>query len=213
MKKFASLLLATLLLSVFLYAVESEPSAIVGYVVYQCQTGESANNNFVALPMDMGFSDSIEFGEAYQDDIDVISNWLAASQAWESTLYDGDIWTGEIFDVKVNSAYMISIYDAKPFYCVGPLPEAPVYDLVFGATASNNFIMIPLDRTDLEKASELGGDISDVSAVNAWSAPYQSWMSIFYDEVEEAWTGDDFSVSVAMPLMISITKEKEWPNN
>ena len=213
MKKFTVLLVGLMLLSVFLSAVESEPSAIVGYVAYECQTGERANNNFVAMPLQSEFTTAKELGLAYEEKINVVSNWLPETQAWESMVFDGDFWIGKDFDIFAGHAYMISVYEEGRFYCVGELVEQPQYDLIFGSTSDNNFIMVPLNRPDLDKASVLGEDIGDVNTVNTWTATTQSWNTTFYDELEDVWLGEDFSLSIATPVMIGITSPKVWPKD
>lgn len=211
MKRFTFLLAALFLFSTLLVAVESEPSAIVGYVAYDCEVIEGGGNNFIALPLDSGYDTAKDLGDAYNENINVINTWLPATQSWSSVFYDGENWVGTDFELIVGQSYMINADANFTFYSVGTLSDPIQYNLIEGTSGNNNFIMIPLNRPDLTISSQLGDDIGNVNSVNAWNAASQSWISNFYDG--EGWVGNDFAVEIAMPLMINITQPTVWPND
>jgi len=88
-----------------LAAVESEPSAIVGYVKYPCVQGL----NFVALPMDQGYNLVSQVGNTYPDLIEAISYWDASTQSWVASVYypELEMWDPD-FDVVIGMPLMVS---------------------------------------------------------------------------------------------------------
>lgn len=211
MKRFTFLLAALFLFSTLLIAIESEPSAIVGYVAYDCVVSDNGGNNFVALPLDSGYETAFQLGAAYTGKVNGINNWMPASQSWDAAFFDGDSWVGENFALAVGNAYMINAAEEFTFYSVGDLLAPVQYTLIEGSTGNNNFIMIPLNRPDLQTASQLGNDIGLINSVSTWVATSQSWGAAFYDD--EGWIGEDFAVEIAKPLMVNVTEPTVWPNN
>ncbi len=209
MKRFAILLAALFLFSSLLLAIESEPSNIVGYVAYECFIGETGSNNFIGLPLDSGYETAMDLANAYGEQINVINNWQPATQSWEALFFDGAEWSGVDFELSAGNAYMVNVTEEFTFYSAGDLPEPVQYDLIEGTVGNNNFVMVPLDRSDLETATELGDDMGIANVVNRWAAATQSWAAVFYDGQE--WSGQDYNVTIGKPLMVNITEPAVWP--
>jgi len=209
MKKLNLCILALFLFSAFLFGVESDPSEIVGYVAYDCVTTATGSENFIALPMDTGYDMASELGNAYPGQIIAISNWVPATQSWSSAFFSGGTWFDD-YALEPGNAYMISITEAITFYSVGPMVDPIIYNLVTGTTGNDNFIMVPLDRSDLDMASELGDDIGVVNAVSTWVAGTQSWSAAFFSG--GTWF-DDYGIEIARPLMVGITEAISWPSS
>lgn len=207
MKKLYLCILALFLFSTMLLAVESEPSEIVGYVAYECVTGTTGNLNFIALPMDTGYETSEDLGNAYPGQIDAISKWIPETQSWEADSYDGTQWLFP-FDLDPGNAYMINIVEPITFYSVGSIVPPIQYNLVTGTTGNLNFIMVPLDRSDLDESGDLGDDIGVVDAVSKWVADTQSWEADSYDGTQWLFP---FAIEIAKPLMVNITEPVTWP--
>jgi len=208
MKKLNLCILSLFLFSAFLFGVESEPSEIVGYVAYDCVTTASGNNNFIALPMDTGYANTVELGNAYLGQINAISKWIPSSQGWSTSFWDGTTWN-DPFALDLANAYMISVTEGITFYSVGPMVSPIQYNLITSPTGNNNFIMVPLDRSDLTTSPSLGDDIGTANAVSRWVADSQGWGTTFYDGT--IWN-DPFTISIAKPLMVSVTADVVWPS-
>ena len=214
MKKLYLSILALVLVGSFLMAIESEPSEIVGYVAYECVEGTTGNLNFISLPvMDAGaerayYEWASDLGNAYPGLIDGISKWLPATQSWSTASLVGSTWFGD-FLLDPANAYMISVTGPFTFYSVGALVDPIQYHLVEGTTGNLNFIMVPLDRSDFDWASELGEDIVYADGVSQWLALTQSWSTA--SKVGTTWFGD-FGIGISKPLMVSITQETYWPS-
>ena len=208
MKKFILPLLVLLFVG-SLFAVESDPSEVVGYVKYDCVAGL----NFVALPMDDGLTTTAEVGNVYNadnDKIDVIYMWDIDLQDWyASTNYGGGFWDPEL-PVSSGSVLFFNTTEAFSFYSIGPMPASPAqYSIVAGL----NTAMIPLNRSDLTLTSEVGASIGtgeDVDVIYLWDSSLQDWSAAtnygggFWDP--------ELSVTIASPMFFNSVAPSSWPS-
>ncbi|MCB5268680.1 MAG: hypothetical protein LHW43_01085, partial [Candidatus Cloacimonetes bacterium] len=204
MKRFILPLLVLLFVG-SLFAVESAPSEVVGYVKYDCVAGL----NLVALPMDQGYAMASELGAAYAGLTDAISYWDATNQRWYSAVYyaDFEMWDPD-FSVAPGSVLMINALSPYTMYSIGDLPATNAqYTLVAGL----NTLMVPLNESDLTLASELGSDIGVTDAISYWDATLQRWYSAVYYADFEMWD-PDFSVGIGMPVMANSLSGTTWPS-
>ncbi len=198
MKKFILPLLLLLFVGSIM-AVESEPSAVVGYVKYDLVAG----NNTIALPMDQPYALASEIGDAIGATAVLYFN--TAAQEWESAYaFPWGGWDSD-FAVSNGQALWISVDSAGSFYSLGNMPETiPTYSLVAG----NNMIMVPLNESALNLASLVGDDIgaTDVAYFNSAT---QLWESAY----AFPWGGwdSDFAVSNGQALWVSTDTAGTWP--
>jgi hypothetical protein len=198
MKKFILPLLLLLFVGSIM-AVESEPSAVVGYVKYDLVAG----NNTIALPMDQPYALASEIGDALG--ATTVGQFNADSQEWEYIL--AFPWGGWDSDFAVVNGHplWVSIDDASQYYSIGSLPStSPSYDLVAG----NNMIMVPLSKSDLEFASMVGDDIG-ATTVGMFNSTTQEWEYI----LAFPWGGwdSDFDAAIGDALWISTDAAGTWP--
>jgi len=198
------LILPLLLLVAFgmLAAVESNASAVVGYVKYPCYAGY----NFVAVPM--GDATTAEaLGDLYTPTVSAVSKWNAASQSWESVIYDADFdeWFGTI-PVNVGDVVVMLSSGTYDFYSLGTPINTQTYSLSNGF----NHLAVPLNRSDIVSAEGLGASIGNISYVSVWSNQNQSWESVIYDADFDEWFGTiPLTIgSVAVPYSNAATV---WP--
>jgi len=199
------LLTITMLLLAFtlLVAVESDPSNVVGYVKYECVEGD----NFVALPLEQGFTMTSDFGNQFPDDINAINVWSPSQQIWETSVNYSGFWFPD-FPVEVGTAIFFTSTADLDFYSIGDLPETNVqYAIVEG----DNTIMVPLNKPELENTGDVGnsiGDGLDINAILAWNSGSQIW------ETSVNYSGYWFptsDVSIGTPLFITSYTELTWP--
>ena len=89
-----------------LAAVESEPSAIVGYVKYDCVVGD----NFVAMPMVQPYTTTAEFGAVFGESINTINIWNPTTQTWDASVnYGGGFWDPE-YSVSIGTPLFLNSY-------------------------------------------------------------------------------------------------------
>jgi hypothetical protein len=201
MKKVIFPLLLILAFS-FLVAVESDPSAVVGYVRYDLVAG----NNMVALPMECPWNMASELGNTFSGNVDQIFHWDAPSQMFVAAADYGGFWDGD-FPVSTGDVLMLNSYAVVPFYSLGDLPAPATYNLVSG----NNTIMVPLNKSTLAMASDLGAEMTagSVDQIYYWDAANQ--MFVAAADYGGFWDGD-FAIGIAMPLMANSYAAFTWPS-
>lgn len=189
-----------LLAAGFLFAVESDPSAVVGYVKYPCVAGD----NMIALPMQTTLTEASAVGEAIG--AITIGYFDTATQLW--IFIDEYPWGGwsDEFAVSNGQPLWISVENNVDFYSIGDLPSTqPSYDLVVG----DNVIMLPLNKSTLDSASSVGENIGAIT-VGYFDSASQLWT--FIDELPWGGWTDEFDTSIGAPLWISSENAGTWPS-
>lgn len=201
MKKLLLPLLLILSIS-FLAAYESDPSAVVGYVKYDLVAG----NNMVALPMTCPWSMASELGATFGGTVDQIFYWDATTQAFVGAFDVGFMWDND-FPIATNAVLMINSSAAGSFYSAGALPAPATYSLVAG----NNTLMIPLNKSTLAMASDLGAELAagSVDQIFKWDAASQAFAGA--SDLGFMWD-NDFAIGIAMPLMAYAYTPISWPS-
>lgn len=203
MKKLLLPLLLILSFS-FLAAVESDPSAVVGYVKYDLAAGL----NLVALPMDQGFTSASAFG-TYAG-ANIVQKWDPATESWSPMISEMELmpgwWDGD-FVVGPGDVVMINVAGAGALYSVGGLPAPATYSLVAGL----NSIMIPLNRSDLTQASVAGTEIG-ATVVQKWNTTTETWSPMISEmEMMPGWWDGEIDISIAEPLLVLVGEASVWP--
>ncbi len=203
MKKFILPLMLLLLAAGFLFAVESDPSAVVGYVKYDMVIG----NTLVAIPMDCPWTMASELGASFGGTVDQISFYDTDSQSFSTAVDLGFMWADD-FAIQTNSVLMITSSVVNQFYSIGDLPTTnPIFNLVAG----NNTFMVPLNKSNFAMAGEIGVDMiaGNVDQVSFYDTGSQSFSTAV--DLGFMWA-DDFGVSIGMPLMANSFNEFTWPS-
>jgi hypothetical protein len=205
MKKVLLPLLILIAASSFLMAVESSPSAIVGYVKYPCVT-TAGGLNMIALPMNSGYAMASDLDTAFPDMLSSISYWDASSQSWVEADYGGPgFWPGD-FDVHVGDPLFVYANSDFDFYSMGSLPSPASYPLIVGL----DMMMVPLNKSALTTAGAVGDDSGIMDAISYWDAPSQSWVEADYGG-PGFWPGD-FDVTIGEPLFVYANSVGTYPN-
>ena len=182
-----------------LAAVESEPSEIVGYVKYPCVAGL----NHIALPMDEGLTMASEFAALYPDMLDAMSYWDNINQGWFTAVYLG-YWEGD-FPVYPGSVMMIAALTPFNAYSIGNIPATnATYNLLTGL----NDIMIPLNRSDITMAGQVGDEIQVLDAISYWDNINQGW----FTAINLGYWEGDFPVSIGFPMQVYALSPVTWPS-
>lgn len=204
MKKLLILLL--LLGIVSLYALESDPSDTVGFVKYSCVTTSTTNLNFIAMSMEAGYANASDLGAAYSN-VNAVSKWDASTQSWTQASAGPFGWAND-FALQDGYAYMIGVTANTDVFIAGGMITQPQYNMVTTSTTNLNAIMLPMNRSDLANASDLGGDIGSCDAVSKWEASSQSWTQASAGPF--GWA-NDFAISIGNPYMVGVTANVTWP--
>ena len=200
MKKFILPLLVLLFVGSIM-AVESEPSAVVGYVKYDLVAG----NNTIALPMDQPYAMASEIGDAIG--ASTIGYFNTATQLWSTANKNflGN-WIGN-FAVSNGQPLWVNVDTAISFYSIGDMPETePVYSLVSG----NNTVMLPLSDSDLSTSALVGGSIPGATSIGYFNSATQLWTTSNKNFLGN-WISP-FDTSIGDPLWINTDTAGTWPS-
>ena len=201
MKRFILPLLLLLFVG-SLFAVESAPSEVVGYVKYDCVAGL----NLVALPMSQGYTLASEFADSYPGMLSEMNYWDSENQQW-MTAVDWGYWEGD-FSVEPGMVMMINALSPFTMYSIG---DMPTQNASYNLQLNLNTLMIPLKKSAITLASELATDIGEgsLTEINTWDAQNQQWATA----VDWGYWEGDFAVSIGTPLMVqSAVDEVVWPS-
>jgi len=146
----------------------------------------------------------MELGEGI---VDQISMWNPVTQMFDTAADLGGFWDGD-FELNSGIVLMINSYDPITFYSLGDLPAA---NASYGIVSGNNTVMIPLNRSDLAWASELGYEMGEgiVDQVSNWNPATQMFDTAA--DLGGFWDGD-FELSLGQPLMVNSYDGFTWPN-
>lgn len=199
MKRFILPLLILLFVG-SLFAVESAPSEVVGYVKYDLVAG----NNTIALPLDQPLTMAGEVGDAIG--ATAVGYFNPTTQVWSlATKNFLGVWSNN-FAVSNGAPLWINVASATSFYSIGDLPSTdPSYTLVSG----NNMVMVPLSSSSLDTSALVGNDIPGAQAVGYFNADTQVWV-LSTKNFLGAWTSP-FSTSIGDPLWINTNTAGTWP--
>ena len=183
-----------------LMAVESAPSAVVGYIKYDCLAG----NNLIALPMNAGLTTSTELADANAGMMDAISAWDPSVQGWVTASDLGGFWDLDL-PVDTESVLMVNATTAFNLYSIGAMPAAnAAFDIVPG----NNTIFVPLNKSTLTDSDLLGADIGIDDAQSYWDASIQGWVTA--SDLGGFWDLT-FNTGLGFPVMVNGTSTATWP--
>lgn len=201
-----------LFLSVFLvffgsmYALESEPSAVVGYVKYECVTNANGDYNLLAIPMDAGYTIASELGSDYPS-ITSIRYWDSTNQVWVSSDNYGTFWWPDN-PILPNEVYYVTVSANSDIYIAGELNDSPLYNLVNNENGDYNTIMLPLD-SPFTLCSALGNDIGVCTSIRYWDEVTQVWVAS--DNYGTFWWPDN-TVEIAKAYYVTVSANVTWPS-
>jgi len=182
----------------FMFAAESAPSAIVGYVKYPCVEGL----NMIAIPMESGYTTAAQVGDAFPDQMAAISYWDNLTQTWVEADYFGE-WVGD-FPITNGEPLYIYANGTFDFFSMGSLPATmPIYGFIPGL----NMMMVPLNQSALTTAAAVGDAVGAFDAISYWDALTQTWVEADYFG---EWVGD-FGVTIGEPLYVYANDTVSWP--
>ncbi|MCK4980967.1 MAG: hypothetical protein KAS62_11265, partial [Candidatus Delongbacteria bacterium] len=189
-----------LILGMLAFAAESAPSSTVGYVKYV----NVAGNNYMALPMQAGFSMASSF-EAHSTS--AVYKYDSAQQKWVGSdmLFPG-FWNND-YVVSAGQPYWIYCTAVNDLIVDGEVLTNPAYNLVVG----NNGVMVPLDKSAMTMASSYEGETgAAVTAVYKYDTAQQKWVGS--DMLFPGFWNNDFVVGIADPHWVYSTSALSWPS-
>ena len=187
---------------------ESGPSQIVGFQKIDLYTTDSTDLNFIAIPFSKNGIYASELASEI-DNCDAISKWNVEKQAWETASDAGYKWLND-FLIEDGYPYMINVTQTSVYYICGKPIQQPQYNIITTPTTDLNAIMLPLDKYNLQNASDLGDNIGNVEIVSKFLPQNQ-----IYQQASKGpfgWVGD-FSIYPGQPLFVNVSSDTVWPDS
>ncbi len=190
------LILAILIASVtVIFALDSEPSEVVGYVKYELIANDF---NMIAVPMNSDITTVSELATAIGGDVESLAKWDNSISNWSQFTVGVDV---NDFEVPAGTSVLVYLAGTEniDFYCAGDLPSQANYDIV-----GNDFnqIMVPLNRSELINVSDIAEAIGNIESIATWDNDISNW-SQFTVGVDV----NDFEISIGDGLLIYATTD------
>jgi hypothetical protein len=191
-KVFISAILVLFLGSLF--ALESGPSDVVGFVKYDVFLNDFT---MIAIPFPTTLAMASDLAADISPDVTDVIFWNNAWFGWQQ--YST---ASPATDYAITSDMSYLVYKGGTanvdWYSYGDLPTAATFDIF-----ANDFtqIMLPLDRSDLVMASDLANDIGPgVTDVITWNNAWFGWQ-----QYSTASPATDFAIDIGQGFLIYST--------
>lgn len=191
---------------------EFNPSETAGSAPHEstAQTNE-VSFNAIAIPLDSSASitpfNAAGLAAYHGTSVQKVMEWNATTQSYASYIPD-ESPPFAAFALKVGGAYMLAV-DGSSSNLLSLVGDVPSEGSVFfsfvtpsaGGICLFNHISLPLDRSDLTKASGLAGDMTGVDKIMKWTAATQSYASFIPGESPPF---ADFDVEIGYPYVVCL---------
>ena len=137
-----------------------------------------------------------------------VARWDTGSQTFVIRTV-GAVFGTANFNVAVGDWLLVGADSTAPavFTWVGDVPEIGFrsYSLVANGYTG---LMLPLDRSDLTTADDLGNDIGDITRVARWDAASQTFV---VRTVGAVFGTANFDIEIGYPYLVFSTVSQSWP--
>jgi len=181
---------------------ESPPSPIMGEYRYPLYTGNTTNFNSIAIPFK---TNNISDAEDLCNSIpysNSIAKWDAVNQSFIQYVKGLSI---NNFSINAGYPYHVNITKNSHFNLIG-IPADTTYNLITTPGTDFNEIMLPLNKSNLIKASQLLSEIPYCNSIAVWNSKKQ-----FYKQYIEELPFTDFDIQVGYPYLVNMTADIIWP--
>jgi len=187
-----------------LAAVESDPSAVVGYVKYTTTVG----SNYVALPMTPAIPGAKAFGMTFTGAVTSVSRFNNTTKAWQTVnRITNTMWGGTDFTLVAGDLIRLVATAAIPadFYSIGDLPTTmPSWALSTGS----NYLSLPLNKSTLSTTALLGANLGTASSISRFNNTTKAWQTT--NKVGVMWV-PSYAIGIGDPLRVVATATFTWP--
>lgn len=185
-------------------AFESENSNRCGIANFPLRTTQSTMFNHIAFPFqDETISDAMTLMQKIPVCNSVV-RWDPAYQGFEQAIQS---LPQSNFTVEPGHAYYVNVKSDSIWTLTGDYAN-PVYDLISTSTTGFNEIMLPLDKSNLNMASDLMADIPNCNSVARWNTEIQE-----YEQYVPELPLSDFKVKSGCPYSVNVTANCRWPSS
>jgi len=181
---------------------ESDFSNRIGEFDFKLITTPTTDFNGIALPLVISEVTNAQELMNKIPGCNSIARWNAEYQAYEQYV---PAVPQTNFSVEMGFPYYVNATVDTVFTLTGEL-TSPTFNLITTPSTDFNEVMLPLDKTNITKASELLSDIPYCNSVARWNAAVQG-----YEQYIPALPSTDFEVTVGYPYYVNVTQNVVWP--
>ncbi|MDA3838648.1 MAG: T9SS type A sorting domain-containing protein [Candidatus Delongbacteria bacterium] len=204
MKNYCVLVLIFLIVNVF----SQDPVRVNNSTfVYPCLSDSAKALNFVGLPLQTNYVNASDFDPSGIN-INAVSKWNTELQGWETAGYHSALGWGTDFSVETGGGYIINAVNNFDFTVTGDSVDV-VYNLITTDRTDMNMIVLPLTKSELTSAGNIGNDINYCNSLSKYDNVNQVWLGC--TEMMSFWVGD-FPTVIGTPLLINVTGNITWPS-
>ena len=183
---------------------EGDPSESCGEYDYSLDLSSNTDFNTVGFPLEVPVITSASDLMAAIPGCNGVARWDADNQGFEQYIPDYNL---NNFAIESGQVCFVNV-SADTVWTITGRIVSPNYTLTTGPTSSFNQILLPLDRTDLQDASDLCADIPNCDAVAQWDASDQGYS----DQYDPGVPGSDFAIEPGRAYMVNVTASVSWPS-
>jgi len=184
--------------------LESSCSNRVGVFNYNLRTTPETDFNEIALPLKMN---EIHNARDLMNSIpycNSVAKWNAALQIYEQFIPELELTN---FNIQPGYPYYVNVTKDTIFTLSGEFVQ-PSFELITTPKTNFNEIMLPLDKSSINKASELTNNIPYCNSVAYWNTSDQG-----YEQYLPGLQNTDFKVHIGNPYYVNVTDNCIWPEN
>lgn len=184
---------------------ESEVAAsIYGEFEYTLEKTATTSFNSIALPLNVaGITDAKSLMDSISG-CNSVAQWNPSSQGYEQYI-PGVSATN--FAIQPGYSYMIHTTQNTTVTFTGEV-VSPNFNLITTGKTNFNEVVIPLDKTNITKASQLMEDIPNCNSIAYWNAHVQGFIQYI-----PGISLTDFNVSAGYSYLVHVTSNTDWPSS
>ncbi len=181
---------------------ESECSKHIGAFDYKLITTPSTDFNEIALSLSKADLVTAEDLMHAIPGCNSVAKWEPSIQGYMQYIPG---LSSTNFDLAEGHPYYVNVTDSSVYSLSGELVN-PNYQLITTPSTDFNEIMLPLDKYEITKASELMQEIPGCNSVAKWEPSIQGYIQYI-----PGLSSTDFTVRAGYPYYINITQDISWP--
>ena len=182
------------------------PTPCVVSLTFDLVTTERTNVNAISLPgNDLSLITASDLATQIGSACTAVAYWDAVSQKYIEHTVGIPIFN---FDINPGYPYFVTVGSDIGWTFEGEcLQPWPAYKLITTSATNVNAVVLPLDKTDITTAQELGQEIGpECAAVARWDAENQG-----YIEHTIGYPVNNFPVLPGYPYFVTVTEGITWP--
>jgi|GEM_PF-1382815 len=182
---------------------EGNYSEVIGEIDYPLASTVTTDFNYIGLPLwPLGST------PAQASDLMAMIPGCNGVSVWNGGTQTFDLYVSlavNDFAVEEGGGYLVNTPQTGVFTLTGAV-VAPSYALAPTAGTDFNTVVVPLDRPELTRASQLMAAIDGCNSVACWVTAGQG-----FDQYVPQIPATDFDILAGYPYLVNVTRSSNWP--